>query len=192
MSTVAVREITPDEFLEMGDDAKGFELIDGQLVERHVSMESSRVNLRVGRHLGDYADTHGGWVFESELGYRCFPAKPKQVRKADVSYISFARMPVETYEDEGFCTTCPEVAVEVLSPNDNAYEVDAKTDEWLGAGVREVWLANPEARVVRVHRADGTVTLFREADTLTSPLLPGFAVPVVALFRRPTAAGGTP
>ena len=185
MSTVAVREITPDEFLDMGDDAKGYELIDGQLVEMPVSKESSRVNMRVGHYLTGYADAHGGWVYESELGYRCFPTKPKQVRKADVSYISFARMPVETYEDEGFCTTCPEIAVEVLSPNDNAYEVDAKTEEWLTAGAREVWLVNPELQVVRVHRADSTLTLFRAADTLTTPLLPGFAVPVADLFRRP-------
>ena len=187
MSTVAVREITPDEFLEMGDDARGYELIDGQLVQMLVSKESSRVASQVNYFLTGYALSHGGWVYEGELGYRCFRVKPKQVRRADVSYISLARMPAETYEDEGFCKTCPDIAVEVLSPNDNAYEVDAKTDEWLAAGAREVWLANPEIRVVRVHRADGTIASFRAADTLTTPLLPGFAVPVADLFRRPSA-----
>jgi Uma2 family endonuclease len=185
MNTVAAKPITPDEFLEMGDDAKGYELIDGQLVEKPVSKESSRVGSRVGRRLDEYADAHGGWAYNAELGYRCFPAKPNQVRKADASYISFARMPAETYEDEGFCSTCPEIAVEVLSPDDNAYEVDAKTEEWLAAGAREVWLVNPELQVVRLHRADGTLALLRAADTLTSPLLPGFAVPVADLFRRP-------
>ena len=71
--------------------------------------------------------------------------------------------------------------------------MDAKTDEWLAAGVREVWIFNPETR----HRprppgGRHVRPVPQAADTLTTPLLPGFAVPVAALFRRPAAAGGTP
>ena len=192
MSTVAVRVITPGRFLTLGDKAHGFELIDGHLVEKPVSKESSRTNARVVQHLGRYADARGGWVYDGELGYQCFPEKAKQVRKADVSYISFARMPGETYTDEGFCSICPELAVEVLSPKDLAYAVEAKWHEWLAAGTSEVWILDPVHQTVRVHRADGGIALLRASGSLTTPLLPGFTVPVAALFRRPTAAGGAP
>ncbi len=185
MSTVAVREITPERFLKLGDKAHGFELIDGHLVGKSVSKESSRTNARVVQHLGLYADAHGGWVYDGELGYQCFPVRAKQVRKADVSYISFARMPVETYTDEGFCTTAPELAVEVISPKDLAYAVEAKWHEWLAAGAVEIWILDPVHRTVRVHRADGGYAFLRGTDALTTPLLPGFAVPVADLFRRP-------
>ena len=49
--------------------------------------------------------------------------------------VSFRRMPLDTYRDEGFCSVVPDLVVEVISPNDLAYEVEAKTDEWLASQV---------------------------------------------------------
>ena len=50
-------------------------------------------------------------------------------------------------------TLSPDLAVEVISPNDLATEIDQKVAEYLGAGVPLVWVVHPEARAVRVHRA---------------------------------------
>jgi Uma2 family endonuclease len=80
----------------------------------------------------------------------------------------------------------PDLVVEVTSPNDVAWEVEAKIDEWLGAGVKLVWEVYPESQTVRAHRSDGPIAVFRATDTLTAPdLLPGFAVPGAALFEIP-------
>jgi Uma2 family endonuclease len=188
MSTAAARRLTPDDLLRLPDDGKVYELVDGELKEKPVSKESSRIGVRFARFLDVFCDMHNaGWVYGPDNGFRCFPDDPGRVRKPDVAFVSVARMPVETYEDEGFCTTAPDLVVEVVSPNDLASEVEGKRDEWLAAGVRAVWIVHPETRTVHTHTSAGGYTFLREADTLTAPdLLPGFAVPVADLFRRPT------
>jgi Uma2 family endonuclease len=177
--------MTADEFVLLPDEGKGYELIDGRLREQNMSKESSRFGGRVVRYLSVYSDDHGGWVYESDLGYRIFGTELR-VRRSDASYVSFASMPVETYTDEGYCTTCPDLVAEVLSPYDLANEVDAKIDDWLGAGVKVVWILQPVNRTIRIIRNDGSTSMLREKDTLTEPtVLPGFSVPVADIFRIP-------
>jgi Uma2 family endonuclease len=45
---------------------------------------------------------------------------------------------------EGHTRIAPDLAAEVMSPNDLAYEVDRKVKEYLAAGVRLVWVINPD------------------------------------------------
>jgi len=56
-------------------------------------------------------------------------------------------------------------------------------DEYETAGVRLIWVVNPETKAVRVHRADGTVTVLREKDELDGEdVVPGFRCRVADLF----------
>lgn len=85
--------------------------------------------------------------------------------------------------ERGFLRIAPDLAVEVVSPNDTVYEVDEKVEELLAAGVRLVWVLNPETRIVEVHRLDGTVSKLHVADELSGEdVLPGFTCPVAELF----------
>ena len=83
MSSVASKTIfTPDDLLNLPDSA-GYELLDGQLVERHGSRESSRVRLTIGGLLGNEAAKTGeAEAYGSDLGYKCFRADPDRIRKA--------------------------------------------------------------------------------------------------------------
>ena len=84
-------EITPEELLQR-PEGKHYELVDGTLVERNMSALSSLVAVYVIQVLGAYCKEKGlGWVLDSEVGYRCFSWKPKQVRRADVSFIRLDR-----------------------------------------------------------------------------------------------------
>jgi Uma2 family endonuclease len=180
--------LTPDDLLRMGADGKGFELIDGRLQEMDVSAKSSRVGLRIGRRLDEYAELVGGWAFAAETGFQCFDGDT--VRKPDAAFIAGDRYTAAQYEAEGYITVCPDVVAEVTSPNDLAKEVAAKREFWLAAGVRVVWEVDPDAKLVLAHSAAG-VARFREADTLTAePVLPGFAVPVADLFKLPAPPAG--
>jgi Uma2 family endonuclease len=183
----APKRLTPDDLLRMPDGGAGYELVDGELKELAMSKESSRVGGEVHFALRSHCrGDDAGWVYPADTGFRCFPGDPGRVRRPDTAFISLARMPVETYEDEGFCSVVPDLVAEVTSPNDYASDVAEKRDEWLGAGVRTVWIVEPETRTVHVHRADGTYAFLRATDTLTAPdVLPGFAVPVADLFRLP-------
>ena len=191
MSAIAAPPLlTPEDLLAMPDEGQGLELVHGELREVNVSKESTRVGGRIFSRLDNYCEaSNAGYAFPEGMSYRCFPDDPKGTRRADASFVAIDRMPPETYEDEGHCTTVPDLVAEVISPNDLAEDVEAKRDEWLAAGVKLIWIASPTTRTVSVHRADGSSALLRTTDTLTAEgVLPGFSCTVGDLFRLPVAA----
>jgi Uma2 family endonuclease len=165
----------------------GVELVDGQPVEKHMGMVSSFVEGRLFSALDRHLQAHpSGWLFGPSAGYRCFPQRPRLVRKPDVSVIRFGRLDNEQLP-AGETTIHPDLAVEVVSPNDLYDEVDCKISEYLDVGVRLVWVVNPQSQTVHIYRPDGTVRRLRVADTLDGgDVLAGFSVPVAELFRTPT------
>src|SRR3989449_5669332 len=70
----------------------------------------------------------------------------------------------------------PDLVVEVLSPDNRPGETLAKVGDWLEGGARLVWVIDPERRVARVYRGDGTETHVAETGTLDGEdVLPGFS-----------------
>jgi len=184
MHVVAEKTYTPEDLLSMSDE-KNYELVDGHLVERNMSVLSSWVGGRLHRFLDTFVEEHDlGWAWPADLGYVCFPNAPKKVRKADVSFIRKERLP-EGLTSEGYECLPPDLAVEVISPNETYYEVEAKVIEYLAAGVSLIWIIDPESRTVRIHRADGSASWLREPDELSGEdVVPGFPCPVSAIFPR--------
>jgi len=160
-------EMTPEELLRL-PDGKHYELVDGTLVERNVSALSSLVAARVTRALEAYCEEQNlGWVFISDLGYRCFSWKPKQVRRADVSFIKADRYSLAQVSQEGYVSIPPDLAVEVISPGDLVSELNQKLEEYLRAGVKLVWVIDPQQRIVWVHHPDGTARRLLETDEIS-------------------------
>ena len=50
--------------------------------------------------------------------------------------------------------------------------------EWLFYGAAEVWVLDPERRSVTVYRPGEDLRILDEQDTLRSPLLPDWALPL--------------
>jgi Uma2 family endonuclease len=70
----------------------------------------------------------------------------------------------------------PDLAVEVLSPDDRPGAVLEKVGDWLNAWVRLVWVVDPLRGLARVYRADGTEALLATGDSLDGEdVLPGFS-----------------
>jgi Uma2 family endonuclease len=182
--------ITPDDLLRMPDRGRGFELVDGELKELNVSFLSSFVAGEIYGRLRDFVKPRRlGWVSPEGTSFRCFPDDEKRVRRADSAFHRLDRLTAEQAQAEGHCTVVPDLVVEVVSPNDLANELQVKRIEWLDAGAQLVWIIHPLQQTVNAYRADGGFSLFRRTDTLTGePVLPGFAVPVVDLFRLPSEA----
>ncbi len=174
-------------------DGKHYELIDGELVERKLSVLSGVVASRVTRVLLNYCDERNlGWVMNSEVGYQCFPWKPGRIRRADVSFILRERFAVERLND-GYAHIPPDLAVEVISPNDLAKDLDERVEDYLRAGVKLIWVINPACRILQVYHSDGTSIRLHEGDEVTGEdVIPGFACPVAAFFPTvPEAATAT-
>ena len=184
----AKQEITPEQLLARSD-ANAFELVDGELVERNVCVLSSLVEGITYARLFAYSEANdSGPVWPGSNGYQCFPDAPNKVRRPDVSFVRRERFSVEHFRN-GWLTIHPDLAVEVLSPNDKVYEVDEKIEEYLAAGVPLVWVINPETRIVEVHRKDGTVSKLYAHDELSGEdILPGFRCQVGSLFPPELAA----
>ena len=183
MSVVAAPpRYTIEEFLALPDH-KSYELVDGELVEVYVSNLSSWVGVKTSTMLANFSTGRRvGEVFGADSFYQCFPNRQDRARKPDVSFIRQERLP-ENWMADGYFTIAPDLAVEVLSPNDLVYKVQRKIREYLDAGVKLIWEINPEQRMILVHRANGTVTKLNESDTLSGEdVIPGFSCLVADLF----------
>lgn len=104
----------------------------------------------------------------------------------DVLWYSAARAP-ERRAPRPYAV--PDLAVEVRSPGTWRYDIGAKKAGYEKRGLPELWLVDTAAEVVLVFRRskpdasafDIALELMRD-DDLTSPQLPGFALPLDALF----------
>jgi Uma2 family endonuclease len=180
-------QYTPEDLLAM-PDGRNYELVGGQLVERKMGMESAWVGGRLLSRLDRFCQEHAvGWAFNAENGYQCFPHNPGRVRRPDVSFVRYGRFPDEMLP-KGWAKIPPDLAVEVVSPNETAYEVDDKVEDYQSVSVPLIWVINPKARTVRIHRRDGSVSYLHEDEDLTGEdIIPGFRCPVREILppRKP-------
>jgi Uma2 family endonuclease len=79
----------------------------------------------------------------------------------------------------------PDLAVEVISPNEVHEDVLMKVNEYFAFGVRTVWVVVPRTREIYVYRTASDVRILTATDELDGgDLLPGFRLPLADLFRR--------
>ena len=174
---------TPEDVEAMGDAAGGYELIDGCLVERHMGSKSSEIGAIIVRRLGNHLEGKGtGRVYSSDLALHMYPDRPQNFRRADASFIRRERLP-DGQSLEGDPYFAPDLAVEVISPNDNAVQVERKVRDYLANGVRMVWVVYPETRTVHVYRPGGTSVVLADTDDISGEdVIPGFACRVADFF----------
>lgn len=180
---------TPEDLLTMHDGDR-YELVYGRLKEIDMGALSSLIGGRLFRRLANFCGEDGPWlVWPEGCGYQCFPHAPNLVRKPDTSALRRERLPGGEVP-EGHLRLAPDLAAEVLSPNDLVYETDQKVEDYLRAGTRLVWVIHPLSRIVLIYRANGTIVGIREHDELDGEdVLPGFRCPVRELFHNPVMPG---
>jgi Uma2 family endonuclease len=121
-----------------------------------------------------------GIVLGAETGFR-IGTNPDTVRAPDAAFIRSDRVGAKL--PQGFFPGAPDLAAEVLSPDDRAGEVLAKVMGWLEAGCVTVWVVDPRTQAVTVYHDRGKALVLGSTDTLTGgDLLPGFSVPVADIF----------
>jgi Uma2 family endonuclease len=107
---------------------------------------------------------------------------PDRVVGADAAFLANQSLPVRL-TPEGYLETIPDLVVEVRSKNDTQPEIDHKVGDYFRAGVRVVWVPDPERQIVTAYRNGQPPQVFVAADTLTVPeVIPGFAMPVQDVF----------
>lgn len=176
--------VTADELLRISAQGQRCELIGGEILEMVPSGGiHGRVANRIAYLLTAYVESRDlGTVFAAETGF-LIRRNPDTVRAPDVAFVAKQRLPAEAI-GTAYLEGAPDIAVEVISASDLASQVHAKTQAWLDAGARLVWVVYPDSRTVTVCRSPRDVTVLFEADTLDAkPVFDDFAVPLEDVFR---------
>ena len=82
-----------------------------------------------------------------------------------------------------FLNVAPDLAVEVLSPSDSWTEVETKVTEDFQAGVRLIWIVDPDQNTITVYRPNSERSRLSESDQLSGEdVLPDFSVSIAEIF----------
>jgi Uma2 family endonuclease len=170
--------VTAEELLHLSHPDQRVELVRGVLVVREpAGLRHGRVTTALSRRLADHVAAHAlGEVYTGDTGFT-LSRGPDTVRAADIGFLCRER--VLRPEPVGFPDLAPDLVVEVRSPGDRPGEVLAKVADWLSAGTRLVWVIDPERRLARVYRVDGTEDVVTEGGALDGEaVVPGFDCPL--------------
>jgi Uma2 family endonuclease len=178
-------QMTPEQFEQLRD-SRGLELVDGIVKEKNMGTENATIQSLIAYYLNAVVrPAKLGWVLDSEAMYHCFPNNAKQIRQPDVSFILSSRLPPEGIP-RGRCTLRPDIAVEVVSPNDLCEDLEVKLVDYFAAEIPLLWIVTPRTRTVLVYKSDGTARRLRDTDNLTAdPIIPNFCVRIADLFPNP-------
>jgi Uma2 family endonuclease len=180
---VQTRRMTADELLSLPRDGHRYELVRGELRELSpVGWPHGTIALHLGALLDTFVRSSGLGTVGVEVGFR-LESHPDTVFGPDVAFLSRERL-ASAESLEGYITGPPDLAVEVVSPNDTYNEVHEKALDWLAFGARLVWVVASRRRTVTVYRAsDDIVVLDAEATLDGGEVVPGWSVLVAELFE---------
>ena len=107
-------------------------------------------------------------------------------RRPDVAFISAQRLPLDQeLPPTGDLAIIPDLAVEVISPNDDAVAVHRKIREYFSQGVAQVWVVWPNDQEVYLYESPTQVKILTAKDELhCDTLIPDFRLPLADLFQK--------
>ncbi len=177
------RLTTADDLLRISvDSSHRYELIQGALITMSpAGYKHGDYAMGLGARLRVHAEDYDlGTVFAAETGFQ-LTTNPDTVRAPDASFVRKERIPRTS--KFAYFPGAPDLAVEVVSPNDRAEEVQEKVQMWFHHGTKLVWVVEPRTQTVTVFRIDGSATVLKANDTLNGEdLIPGFSYPITKLF----------
>ncbi|MGH9403903.1 MAG: Uma2 family endonuclease [Terriglobia bacterium] len=157
-----------------------YELNEGELITVAPSprLAHNRVRDRLARKLADFVEHNNLGEVTMETDFRLLDGV---VRIPDVAFIRAKRMtgidPSKRLEG------APDLAVEVVSPNDDPDALVLKIQQYLRSGSHAVWVLYPEARLAYLYKPGDRPEVREAHQNLDDPeLFPGFSTPLSDLF----------
>ncbi len=177
-----VRESEP----KLIDPEKQIEIVDGEVeIKEMPGLRSSGTAMRIAVKIGIYLEKNPiGELYGADATFTI----GKDERMPDVSFVSNEKL--TGGEPVTKADFAPDLAVEVVSPTDAYAKILKKIQKYLEAGVKQVWLVEPEFQTVAVYKPPMPM----KSETLTvgdslscEEILPGFHLPLDEIFRQPKA-----
>jgi Uma2 family endonuclease len=175
---------TADELLKLPTgEGKRYELIEGELrVMCAAGFEHGRVAMTAGHLLSRHVRaTDSGVTLGAETGF-ILARDPDTVRAPDAAFVSSARADAVGTTLGFWPGGAPDLAIEVVSPDDSRPYVRSKALNWLEAGATVVLVLHPRTRSATVYRSAQDIQTFTEGTLDLSDAVPGWRVAVADLF----------
>jgi Uma2 family endonuclease len=175
----------PAALADLATEEPLYEVVNGQKVELPpMSIYATRVAGRIYSRLDAFAEAQGLGTVVMEGLFILDPVRNIR-RRPDVAFVSSLKWPLDRLLPEnGDWEVVPDLAVEVVSPNDLFEDVLAKMREYFRLGVQQVWIILPVDREIYVYDSPTSPRVLTAADDLNGePLLPGLRLPLSSLFQ---------
>ncbi|WP_017325370.1 Uma2 family endonuclease [Synechococcus sp. PCC 7336] len=183
MTVAAGKKVWTDaEFLALPKDGGRYELLNGEVVDiGNSGMEHGNIGIFLGGALEFYARSEKlGVVCDSSTA---FAMKEGNKRSPDVGFVAKERLKGIKRLPKGFFEGTPDLAVEILSPNNTIEEVHRKIVEFFENGTRLVWVIHPDEKFVLVYHSPQPDRLLLVGDSLDGEdIVPGFSLALADLF----------
>jgi Uma2 family endonuclease len=167
-----------------------YEVINGQRVELPpMGIYATLIASKLQSRMGPFAEGNKLGTVVTEALFILDPERDLR-RRPDVAFVSAQRWPLDRpIPEAGDWAVVPDLAVEVISPNDLHQDVMARMREYFQKGVLQVWIVVPSEDQVQVFDTPNRSRLLSVGDVLDGgTLLPDFRLPVADLFKRQAAA----
>ena len=161
-----------------------FEIVDGQPREipRMGALAATIASFLV-THLNIFAWPRKLGFAVAEVMFQLQADRPQ--RRPDVAFVGAERWRASSprTDDPPAWDVVPTIAAEVVSPSNNAEEIEKKLQDYFDAGVQLVWVIYPVIRRVYVYESLTQVHILTAADALEGGnVLAGFRLPLADLF----------
>jgi Uma2 family endonuclease len=182
MGSEVIPKLTYEEFRQLPDDGRYYELIHGEV---HLSPSRSTKHQMI---LGNLSRILGTYMRSARVGILFFAPldvclNPDTALQPDLIFISEERVGIV---NENFVAGAPDLAIEVLSQSTAGHDRATKLPLYAEAGVADVWLVDSQAKTVEVLKLEGKKYLLDAIlagdQVLTSNLFPGWQLSLRDLF----------
>ncbi len=178
MAPQTATRMTYEEFMALPDEeGKYYELIEGELVVNPAPVpRHQRIARKILGRLDRYFEKHGGgevWLAPLDV-----VLSRENVLEPDLAVILSGRASIVGQKN---VQGAPDIVIEVLSEGTRRKDKTVKRRLYEQNGVTEIWIVDPDELSTTIIRA-GNATVV--TDTVSSPLLPGFALDLRYVFAE--------
>jgi Uma2 family endonuclease len=159
------------------EDGRRWELLDGELIEMSSATAShNEVEAKLLVSTRVFMDTRrlGRVIPDTEFAFGEDRLRPDLSILSEAKWTKLDRHKVPV-------RILPDIAVEIVSPSEAAETLERKVTIYIETGVAEVWVIHTKQQYMYVHTAD-SVRRLRNTEALSTPLLPGWSLPLAELF----------
>lgn len=182
MNLSAKTLMTVEQFEQMGETGKHYELVDGQLIEiPSASLLHNYIRDGIVSLLNSDKEQSARGV---AIARHDFQTTPTNVREPDAAVVLWSRLKQSDFK-RNVCPFAPDLAIEIVSPSETALDLRRKIQEYLDAGTETVWVLYVETEEAEIWKKKNEQITQLRSEFLEADCLPGFSIPVKSLFALP-------